>query len=427
MEAIRKQYTLTVDDQEEIIKRFTNEMLNGLKGEKSTIKMIPSFVTKRPTGDEKGDFLALDLGGTNFRVVLYHLLGDHRNTQDEKKYRIPEEAMTGTAEQLFDFIAKCVLDVNPPDNVPLGFTFSFPCLQFNIKDGELCEWTKGFSTSGCVGKNPTELLNEALKRQGSSIRVAALVNDTVGTLMAKCYEQNNCLVGVILGTGYNCAYVEMANNIPKWKGSKEGEMLINMECGGFGVLDGYRTEEDIELDKLTPNPGAQYNEKMVSGMYLGEICRRLMLKLVKAKELFQSATIDENGHIHSYMEFGTPNLSVIEADGSVDLEDVKKVLEEAGVHNSTLEDRKTVKELANIVSGRSIALAACDITAICRHMGEKSKDCVVGIDGSLYKLYPGYHSRLVKSLVGLKQTCLVELSEDGSGKGAAIIAMSTVH
>jgi len=32
------------------------------------MKMIPSFVTRIPNGDESGVFYALDLGGTNFRV-----------------------------------------------------------------------------------------------------------------------------------------------------------------------------------------------------------------------------------------------------------------------------------------------------------------------------------------------------------------------
>ena len=30
--------------------------------------MIPAFVENLPTGKERGDYFALDLGGTNFRV-----------------------------------------------------------------------------------------------------------------------------------------------------------------------------------------------------------------------------------------------------------------------------------------------------------------------------------------------------------------------
>ena len=36
----------------------------------STVKCFPTYVRQLPNGEEEGKFLALDLGGTNFRVVL---------------------------------------------------------------------------------------------------------------------------------------------------------------------------------------------------------------------------------------------------------------------------------------------------------------------------------------------------------------------
>ena len=36
----------------------------------STVKCFPTYVRQLPNGQEEGQFLALDLGGTNFRVVL---------------------------------------------------------------------------------------------------------------------------------------------------------------------------------------------------------------------------------------------------------------------------------------------------------------------------------------------------------------------
>ena len=37
---------------------------------KASVKCFPTYVRKLPTGKETGKFLALDLGGTNFRVLL---------------------------------------------------------------------------------------------------------------------------------------------------------------------------------------------------------------------------------------------------------------------------------------------------------------------------------------------------------------------
>lgn len=62
---------------------------------------------------EVGDFLALDLGGTNFRVMLVKVgEDDERSFKVQTKnqmYSIPEDAMTGTAEMVMAviFLASC--------------------------------------------------------------------------------------------------------------------------------------------------------------------------------------------------------------------------------------------------------------------------------------------------------------------------------
>lgn len=48
---------------------------------------------------ENGNFLALDLGGTNFRVLLINLNGQEV-TMESKIYLIPQHIMTGTGEQV---------------------------------------------------------------------------------------------------------------------------------------------------------------------------------------------------------------------------------------------------------------------------------------------------------------------------------------
>lgn len=51
---------------------------------------------------EKGDFLALDLGGTNFRVLLVRVRnGKRRGVEMHNKiYTIPQEVMHGTGEEV---------------------------------------------------------------------------------------------------------------------------------------------------------------------------------------------------------------------------------------------------------------------------------------------------------------------------------------
>lgn len=62
---------LTIDDTK--LKQLTMlmiyEMVEGLEGRPSTLRMLPTYVYKaRPSG-ATGAFYALDLGGTNFRVL----------------------------------------------------------------------------------------------------------------------------------------------------------------------------------------------------------------------------------------------------------------------------------------------------------------------------------------------------------------------
>lgn len=148
------------------------------------LPMLPSFVTNLPKGSERGAYLALDLGGTNFRVCLITLDGQHHVAVSQQKYRLPDEMKHGTTpEPLFDFFAQCLasfideysdeLDLarytsssgTRDRRLKLGFTFSFPLYQSGIAHGVLEYWNKGFNIDGVVGKDVAGLLQQALDRR----------------------------------------------------------------------------------------------------------------------------------------------------------------------------------------------------------------------------------------------------------------------
>lgn len=56
----------------DVASRLTEEFEKGLlrEGDDVMVKMLITYVHSLPDGTEKGDFLALDLGGSNFRVLL---------------------------------------------------------------------------------------------------------------------------------------------------------------------------------------------------------------------------------------------------------------------------------------------------------------------------------------------------------------------
>ena len=66
---------LTHSRLQKIVLHMVSEFKKGLGSENEVLKMLPSFVTKTPSGHELGTILALDLGGTNFRVCKVALEG----------------------------------------------------------------------------------------------------------------------------------------------------------------------------------------------------------------------------------------------------------------------------------------------------------------------------------------------------------------
>jgi len=417
-----------------ICKHFVNELTLGLKEDGHTLKMIPSYVTRRPTGKETGSYLALDLGGTNFRVCEVYLEGDSKVRLTQKKFTIPDYAKCGQSDVLFDFLADSVLtfitenNIPTESDIPLGFTFSFPVNQTAIDKGFLMGWTKGFDCKDTVGKDVVELLNEALARKNVKVHVTALVNDTVGTLMSHAYNDPGTFVGVILGTGTNAAYVEKVSAIPKWKGGpvESGEMIINCEWGAF---DNERVvlpfnKYDQKMDDESNNKGEQTFEKMISGLYLGEIVRQVIVELIQRRVLFGGISSPE---IETPYKFETAYMSRIERDHSSDLLDTKLVLQELlNIPYPAPRDRRIVRRICELVATRAARLAAVGVAAVVTKMDRVSDGCTVAIDGSVYAHYPHFGNRMkdaIHELLGMfEENVILQLGKDGSSVGAGVIA-----
>jgi len=425
-------FALSVSDLHAMMSDVHAEMQKGLSGHESSLKMLPSFID-RPGGNEKGAFMALDLGGTNLRVLAVMLDGKRvAAILNTSRFTVPKTVMQGTAEVLFDFIADCIKSflsehgLERRKTYDLSFTFSFPVQQTSIAGGMLIVWTKGFTAKGVQGKDVVSLLNQALKRKHiDCIRVRALANDTVGTLAAGGYADPTCDMGVILGTGTNACYREKCSNIKKMEGGGcDGHMIVNMEWGNFDKLR--LTYYDRELDASSVNPGAMYLEKMVSGMYLGELTRHVLVDAIKRDILFLNAPHAAVG-FKRRGSFRTSHMSLIEGDETGGLDHIDEFLKKKGMTGSTLEDRNLLKRLCGLVSERAAALAATAIASVVTWMDPELKAMhTVGIDGSLFEKYAGFPLKMkevTRKLYGEKANNIAWFhSKDGSGRGAAIIA-----
>ncbi|NXM17985.1 HXK3 protein, partial [Ploceus nigricollis] len=424
---------LSRDDLEKVQALMREEMERGLCKEtnaSASVRMLPTYVSHTPDGTEQGDFLALDLGGTNFRVLLVRVTEEGISMASEI-YVIPAAIMQGTGEELFDHIIDCIIDFQTKQRLvtqmlPLGFTFSFPCQQVGLDKALLLTWTKGFSASGCVGQDVVQLLRDAAKRKRHlGMQVVALVNDTVGTMMACGYDDPRCEIGLIVGTGTNACYMEEMRNVGTVE-EDEGRMCINMEWGAFGdngCLDHLFTHFDKVVDESTINPGKQRFEKLISGMYLGEIVRQILLVMTEKELLFQGKPCLK---LQTKDIFKTKFLSTIELNGLA-LRQIRAILNELEL-DATFEDSVLMREVCQTVSLRAAQLCAAGLAAVVEKMRENrgldQLSVTVGVDGTLYKLHPCFSNNLQKTLRDLAPNCNVSflLSEDGSGKGAALVA-----
>lgn len=423
MQKVKNTFTLTPEQIVTIARAFASEMTQGLLGQKSSLKILPSFLT-RPTGNESGHFLALDFGGTNVRTLFVSLAGQGKY-RIEKSLSAPLKDPAGKydligggtdAEALFDFIASQVNTVAKEGSTShLGHTFSFPCEQIDLTTAVLLNWTKEIKTSGVEGKNVTALLDRALARQGcGTITCRAVINDTVGTLLAAAYQTPHTDIGSICGTGHNTCYLEPVSPLTG------RPMIINLESGNFDKLP--LTPYDETLDRQSKKPGQQQLEKMVSGRYLGELVR---LVLADVSERF--ADILPSCLFVEPYSLDTKELSVLLADETQDLAAIEAWLASTLKVYLPLEARRLMKEAATLVTTRSAQLAAASYLGILFKIDpEFTQPHTIAIDGSLYEKLPGYAAAIRATLtaaLGSKASLVnVILTKDGSGVGAAIAA-----
>ncbi|CAI4378333.1 CNT_collapsed_G0013820.mRNA.1.CDS.1 [Saccharomyces cerevisiae] len=339
----------------------------------------------------------------------------------------------------------------------MGFTFSYPVDQTSLSSGTLIRWTKSFKIEDTVGKDVVRLYQEQLDIQGlSMINVVALTNDTVGTFLSHCYtsgsrpssagEISEPVIGCIFGTGTNGCYMEDIENIKKLPDElrtrllHEGktQMCINIEWGSFDneLKHLSATKYDIDIDqKFSPNPGYHLFEKRISGMYLGELLRNILVDLhARGLILGQYRNYDQLPHrLKTPFQLCSEVLSRIEIDDSTNLRETELSFLQSLRLPTTFEERKAIQNLVRSITRRSAYLAAVPIAAILIKTNALNKryhgEVEIGFDGYVIEYYPGFRSMLRHALalspIGTEgeRKIHLRLAKDGSGVGAALCAL----
>ncbi|KAI8967983.1 hypothetical protein BDF20DRAFT_917223 [Mycotypha africana] len=450
-QSVEKDFLLTREQLKPIVDGFNSECKIGLKTpSKGLATMIPSFVTKMPQGNETGTFLSLDLGGTNLRIAAVELKGNGKTAVHELKRRPTVELKTGEGSVFFDWIADATHElitseakhlftedqVSGKETLALGVCWSFPVDQTAVDRGTILRMGKGFTLKNVEGHDLADMFHEAFARKNLNVKVTAILNDTVGTLVAHAYTNPACRIGLIFATGINAAYPEKLPLITKLDESirskypENTEMLINTEIDIFGS-EAYLplTKYDLALDASHNQPKFQLYEKMLSGAYMGELVRLIAMDFIKAGALFEGHVPEGFGKPWS---FPTMYMSTLESDETPDRKESREALSAFNFVNApTLNDIAILTRICRIVAARSASLAAVSIISLVEQqklLENDRDDIVVGINGSTYHFYPYMDRRVRRALdewygKEISSKITLENATEGGSVGGALIAM----
>ncbi|RUP51472.1 hexokinase-domain-containing protein, partial [Jimgerdemannia flammicorona] len=211
---LERQFALTEEVCRELGHSFLQEMKKGLKKDDQMLKMLPSYVTGYPTGEEQGTYLALEISGMDVYVCQVKLKGERGKLSiNQYQYRIPEDLTNGEdVSVVLDYLTDCVADflsrVGSQDlfvySMGLRYAsidiqqypacFGFPVHQVGLNKGKMLEWGHGFYYPNVVGRDIVELLHQSFGRKGLAVRIVALANDPAGFMRRLCYALSLCMI-----------------------------------------------------------------------------------------------------------------------------------------------------------------------------------------------------------------------------------------
>lgn len=283
------------------LSRFRENMENGLAGRcsASDCKMLPAYVSAGRRPPQKEKVLTLDAGGTNLRAALVSFTEQGPVVEGLRTRPVPGLGTPITRAQFLREIAEFAAPLTGEAS-RLGFCFSYQAEILPNGDGKVIQFSKEVVVSDGDGMLVCQELLDALSAMGLHAPSSfALVNDTVAALLGGCAGGAGAAdgwLGLILGTGNNICYLadsaHIKRPIPGWT---LPDMVVNMESG---VYSGFpQGTFDKELDAASMSPGEYGNEKMVGGVYQGEVLQRT---LAGAGELFSdgfSARLAQSGQL----------------------------------------------------------------------------------------------------------------------------------
>ncbi|KAI4948151.1 hypothetical protein J4E91_006145 [Alternaria rosae] len=387
------------------------------KLQSSDICMLPSYNHKLPSGFEKGTYLALDVGGSTFRIALVELNGRQPNAKNMriavmKSYKIDEKVRQRRGNDFFEWMAEKIQDAladpllrnsTDTESFPMGLAWSFPVEQTSSRSANLLDMGKGFrATEGVLGQDLSELIMAPCRKRGLPVHMDSIINDSSATLLSRAYEDPSTRFAVILGTGFNISVHLPVSSLAatKYKGypqqwlDEATHVLVNTECSMFGKGVFPTTRWDDQLNDAHMRPDFQPFEHMISGRYIGEIVRLILVEAVQTAGLFSGEIPDQLAEPYT-LDTGT--IAAMEMDDSKYLTSATALFQSKHSLSKppTYNDIQFVRQVSQLVSHRAAAFLATGIHALWALRTESegltpasAGRMSIGCNGSVIEKYP---------------------------------------
>ena len=370
-------------DYEATLQEFIDEMDRGLKGEESTLMMIPTYLSVSDSIELNKKVVAIDAGGTHLRIAKVSLKEDGYDIEDFKVQKMLGVERPLTKEEFLDELSELLLPyLNDCDKV--GFCFSFPSEITPDRDGIVLSFAKEVNVSGCEGMHIGAELKRVLKEKGVEKDIQfALLNDTVATLLGGPLKNDvDGHIGFILGTGTNTAYLEKTAAITKIN-AEGSNMIINMESGMYGKAQ--RGYFDQLVDSKSTIPNDQLFEKMISGAYLGKIIREILL------QAFYEDFFNTNSSILQLPEFDMAAVSRFIAEPKGD-----NLLAQACYDDN---DREVMMEFIDRALERAAKLVSINLLGIMERADYgNDAPCQIVVEGSTFHKSILFQKKIIRYL-----------------------------
>ena len=161
----------------------------------------------------------------------------------------------------------------------IGFCFSYSAAVTPDMDARVNRIDKEVVVKGCEGKLIGASLLSELERRGITGKHVVILNDTVAVLLggAAGLDKRGCsgFIGQVSGTGTNTCVALPVSRIKKLGLTGDRSMIVNLESGEYDGIPG--GDFDRLLDAESQNPGRKRFEKLTAGVYLGQLCRLMLL------------------------------------------------------------------------------------------------------------------------------------------------------